>query len=236
MGIFAFSSLLARHENSQLFSRMIISVLLQNILATYSMEGIYYVDLLGTMVFAISGCLAAIRHNIDVFGSGFTGFVTAIGGGSLRDIFLNLRPVWVDDGNYLIAIFLGVAIAIVFTRVLNGLSKTLTLFDALGIGLFTVVGVQKSIDYESSALATVMLGMFSAVMGGVIRDTLMNETPLIFRREIYASACFAGAMLFVVLHLLGVDGSLNAWVSATLVVVIRVVSVKYQLSLPVVGG
>lgn len=200
------------------------------------MEGIYYVDLLGTMVFAISGSLAAVRHNIDVFGSGFTGFVTAIGGGSLRDVFLNLRPVWVDDGNYLIAIFLGVAIALVFTRALSNLSKTLTLFDAMGIGLFTVVGVQKSIDHESTVLATVLLGMFSAVMGGVIRDTLMNETPLIFRREVYATACFAGAILFVVLHLLGVDSSLNAWASAALVAVIRVVSVRFQLSLPVVGG
>ncbi len=200
------------------------------------MEGIYYVDLLGTMVFAISGALAAIRHNIDIFGVGFTGFVTAIGGGSLRDIFLNLRPIWVDDGNYLIAIFVGVAIALLFTRALYNLSKTLTLFDALGIGLFTVVGVQKSIDYESTALATIILGMFSAVMGGVIRDTLMNETPLIFRKEIYASACFAGAILFVILHEFNVDGSLNAWLSAALVVAVRVLSVKFKLSLPVVGG
>lgn len=200
------------------------------------MEGIYYVDLLGTMVFAISGTLAAIRHNIDVFGAGFTGFVTAIGGGSLRDIFLNLRPVWVDDGNYLIAIFVGVAIALIFTKALYNLSKTLTLFDALGIGLFTVVGVQKSIDYESSTLATIMLGMFSAVMGGVIRDTLMNETPLIFRREVYASACFAGAILFVILHQFKADPSTNAWLSAALVATIRVLSVKFRLSLPVVGG
>lgn len=200
------------------------------------MEGIYYVDLLGTMVFAISGALAAIRHNIDVFGSAFTGFVTAIGGGSLRDIFLNLRPVWVDDGNYLIAIFIGVAIALIFTRALYNLSKTLTLFDALGIGLFTVVGVQKSIDHDSAALATILLGMFSAVMGGVIRDTLMNETPLIFRREIYATACFSGAVLFVILHYFGVNHTINAWLSAALVVVIRLLSVKYRLSLPVVGG
>lgn len=200
------------------------------------MEGIYYADLMGTMVFAISGALAAMRHNIDVFGAGFTGFVTAIGGGSLRDMFLNLRPVWVDDGNYLIAILIGIIIALSFTRALYNLSKTLTLFDALGIGLFTVVGVQKSIDYESTAAATVILGMFSAVMGGVIRDTLMNETPLIFRREVYASACFAGAILFVILHSLGVDGSLNTLLSAALVVVIRVVSVKLKLALPVVGG
>lgn len=188
------------------------------------------------MVFAISGAMAAMRHNIDIFGSTFTGFVTAIGGGSLRDIFLNLRPVWVDDGNYLLAILTGVLIAIVSNKALYQLARTLSLFDALGIGFFTVVGVQKSLDYESSAIAAVVLGMFSAVMGGVIRDTLMNETPLIFRREIYATACLSGAILFALLHYFGVGYNLNAPLSVTLVVLIRLLSVRYRLSLPIVGG
>src|SRR5690554_6771150 len=100
------------------------------------MEIIYYIDLMGTMVFAISGAMAAMRHNIDIFGATFTGFVTAIGGGSLRDIFLNLRPVWVDDGNYLLAILFGVLLAIVFNKSLFHLARTLFLFDALGIGFF----------------------------------------------------------------------------------------------------
>src|SRR5690606_15524554 len=124
-------------------------------------------------------------------GSTFTGFVTAIGGGSLRDLFLNMRPVWVNDGNYLLAILTGVLIAVVFNRGLYQLAKTLFMFDALGIGFFTVVGVEKSLNNESSAIAAVVLGMFSAVMGGVTRDTLMNETPLIFRKEIYATACLS---------------------------------------------
>lgn len=188
------------------------------------------------MVFAISGAMAAMRHNIDVFGSSFTGFVTAIGGGSLRDIFLNLRPVWVDDGNYLLSILAGVLIAIFLNKQLFQLAKTLFLFDALGIGFFTIVGVQKSLEYDSTGSAAIVLGMFSAVMGGVTRDTLMNETPLLFRREIYATACLAGAMLFVILHWLGVDPNFNALCSATLVVSIRVISVRYKLSLPVVGG
>lgn len=200
------------------------------------MELLYYIDLLGTMVFAISGAMAAMRHNIDIFGSTFTGFVTAIGGGSLRDIFLNLRPVWVDDGNYLLAILAGVLVAILSNKALYQLARTLSLFDALGIGFFTVVGVQKSLDYESSAIAAVVLGMFSAVMGGVIRDTLMNETPLIFRKEIYATACLSGAILFALLNYLGVGYNVNASLSVTLVVAIRLLSVKYKLSLPIVGG
>jgi len=200
------------------------------------MEALYYLDLLGTMVFAISGAMAAMRHNIDVFGSTFTGFVTAIGGGSLRDIFLTLRPVWVNDSNYLLAILTGVLIAITLNKVLFQLAKTLFLFDTLGIALFTIVGVEKSLNHESSGIAAVVLGMFSAVMGGVIRDTLMNETPLIFRREIYATACLAGACLFVVLYSMGVSHGINAISSAALVVLIRVLSVKFKLSLPVVGG
>lgn len=200
------------------------------------MEVLYYIDLLGTAVFAISGAMAAMRNNIDIFGSAFTGFVTAIGGGSLRDMFLNLRPVWVDDGNYLLAILAGVVIAIFFTKKLRQLARTLSLFDALGISFFTIVGVQKSLDYESTASASVLLGMFSAVMGGVIRDTLMNDTPLIFRKEIYATACLSGAILFAVLQYAGVNYNLNASVSAAVIVIIRLVSVRYRLSLPIVGG
>ena len=200
------------------------------------MELIYYIDLLGTAVFAISGAMAAMRHNIDIFGATFTGFVTAIGGGSLRDVFLNVRPVWVDDGNYLFAILIGVLIAILSRGLLGKLARTLSLFDALGIGFFTVVGVQKSLTFESSGIAAVVLGMFSAVMGGVTRDTLLNETPLIFRKEVYATACLSGAILFVILNRLGVDYNINAFLSAALITVTRIVSVKYKFTLPIVGG
>lgn len=196
------------------------------------MNIIYFSDLLGTMVFAISGAMAANRKEIDIFGATFMGFVTAIGGGSLRDTFLNIRPVWVEDGNYLIAIFIGVFISIIGNKQLYNWAKTLTLFDAMGIGFFTVVGTQKSLDYGSSAIAAIMLGMFSAALGGVIRDTLMNETPLILRKEIYASACLSGASLFVLLNYFNVDNGWNAFFSALLVFLIRLVSVKFNLSLP----
>lgn len=196
------------------------------------MNFIYGLDLLGTMVFAISGAMAGHRKGIDIFGATFMGFVTAIGGGSLRDVFLNTRPVWVEDGNYLIAIFTGVFISAIATKQLYNFARTLTLFDALGIGLFTVVGTQKSLDYQSSNIAAIMLGMFSAALGGVIRDVLVNETPLILRKEIYASACLAGALLFVILNSLGVANGWNAFFSASLVVIIRLLSVKYNLSLP----
>lgn len=200
------------------------------------MNTMYYIDLIGTMVFAISGAMAASRQNIDVFGAMFTGFVTAIGGGSMRDIFLNLRPVWVDDGNYLIAIFVGVGLSIFANKQLYKLAKTLFLFDAIGIGFFCIVGVQKSISHEASSIAAIILGMFSAVMGGVIRDTLMNETPLIFRKEIYATACLMGSITYVLLMFAGVGTLINAFVSVSIVFIIRIVAVKYGLSLPVIKG
>ncbi len=200
------------------------------------MNIIYSIDLLGTMVFAISGAMAANRKHIDIFGAAFTGFVTAIGGGSLRDVFLNLRPVWVDDGNYLIAILIGVSISIFANKQLDKLARTLSFFDAIGIGFFCIVGVQKSLSFDASAIAAIMLGMFSAVMGGVIRDTLMNETPLIFRKEIYATACLLGAMLYIVLGLLGVDSTVNTFSSAAIIFIIRLIAVKFKLSLPVIGG
>ncbi|MFD2906239.1 trimeric intracellular cation channel family protein [Sphingobacterium anhuiense] len=197
---------------------------------------IYYTDLMGTMLFAISGAMAANRRKIDIFGATFTGFVTAIGGGSLRDVFLNLRPIWVDDGNYLIAILIGVFLSAVLNDKLDRFSRTLTLFDAMGIAFFTIVGLQKSITYESSTIAAVILGMFSAVMGGVIRDTLMNETPLIFRKEIYATACLSGAILYVTLPYFGLPEGINAFLSALLIFTVRILAVKYKFSLPIVGG
>lgn len=198
------------------------------------MNFIYACDLLGTMFFAISGAMAGHRKGIDILGASFMAFVTAIGGGSLRDIFLNTRPLWVGDGNYLLAIFLGVFISVIINKQLYSLAKTLNLFDAIGIGFFTVVGTEKSLDYGSSEIAAIMLGMFSASMGGVIRDVLINETPLILRKEIYASACLAGASLFVILTSLEITNGWSAFISALLTFLIRIISVRFNLSLPVV--
>lgn len=200
------------------------------------MDLLYQIDLIGASVFAISGAMAAADHKIDIFGAAFTGFVTAIGGGSLRDIFLNTRPVWVDDGNYLFAILIGVVVATTTHRYLGKLRRTLFMFDALGISFFTIVGLQKSLAADSSEIAAIILGMFSAVMGGVTRDTLMNETPLIFRREIYATACLLGAISFILLSGLGLSENLNAFISASLIFGIRIISVRYKLSLPIIGG
>jgi len=198
----------------------------------------YYIDLIGTLVFAVSGALAASDKNMyrDIFGVTFTGFVTAVGGGTLRDMILGVRPTWVVDGNYLIAITLGVIIAISFKYYILKYRRTFFLFDTLGIALYTVVGVQKALFYDVAPLAAIIMGMFSAVMGGVIRDTLINEVPLIFKKEIYATACLSGAAVFVLLKLLNVDDNMNSFISVAVIILIRTISVKYQLTLPKVGS
>ena len=197
----------------------------------------YYIDLLGTLVFAISGALAASDKNMyrDIFGVTFTGFVTAVGGGTLRDMILGTRPAWVADGNYLIVISIGVLIAIFYKYYIFKFRRTFFLFDTMGIALYTVVGVQKSLEYGVSPLAAIILGMFSAVMGGVIRDTLINEIPLIFRKEIYATACLSGAALFVILRALGVDDNVNAISGVVVIFIVRILAVKFRWTLPKVG-
>ncbi len=200
------------------------------------MDAFYFLDLLGTMVFAISGCSAAAQKNIDIFGITFCGFVTAIGGGSLRDLFLNTHPVWVYDSNYLFAILVGVVITGVFKVGLSKLHKTLFLFDALGIGFFTIVGLQKSLSFDVPEAIAIVMGMFSAVMGGVIRDTLMHETPLIFRKEVYATACLFGAVVYIILLKFGLSTVPNIIISAGSVFMIRIISVRFKLSLPIIGG
>ena len=198
----------------------------------------YYIDLIGTLVFAISGALAASDKNMyrDIFGVTFTGFVTAVGGGTLRDMILGIRPTWVVDGNYLIAITIGVIIAISFKYYILKYRRTFFLFDTLGIALYTVVGVQKALLFNVAPLAAIIMGMFSAVMGGVIRDTLINEVPLIFKKEIYATACLSGASVFVLLKLFHVDDNMNSFISVSVIILIRTFAVKYQLTLPKVGS
>lgn len=194
---------------------------------------LYALELVGTFVFAISGALAIREREHDLFGAGFTGFITAIGGGTLRDILLDAYPlVWIGDIYFLYAILLGVLAAFIFPKFLSRLRKTFFLFDTLGIGFFTVLGVEKALSLGVRPEIAAIMGMFSAVMGGVIRDTLTNEIPILFRKEIYASACLAGAILYLVLNYFGLDRDWNLLISMSTVISIRMIAVKYQLSLP----
>ncbi|AFL84093.1 putative membrane protein [Belliella baltica DSM 15883] len=193
----------------------------------------YPLELAGTFVFAISGALAVKDREHDLFGAGFTGFVTAIGGGTLRDLLLDSNPlVWIGDVQFVYAIFAGIICAFLFQKFLLKLRKTMFLFDTLGIGFFTVLGVEKALSLGVSVEIAAIMGMFSAVMGGVLRDTLTNEIPILFRKEIYASACLAGAILYLVLNYFGLERDYNLLISMSVVISIRMIAVKYKLSLP----
>ena len=193
----------------------------------------YTLELLGTFFFAISGALAIRSHHNDLFGAGFTGFVTAIGGGTLRDMMLGSYPlVWVGDINFLYAVFVGVIVAYLFFNYLVRLPRTLLVFDTLGIALFTILGVEKALSLGVRPEIAAIMGMFSAIMGGVLRDTLTNETPVLFKKEIYATACLAGAILYLILFRFEVDRNINILVSIMLIIIIRLLAVRYKLALP----
>lgn len=194
---------------------------------------LYPLELLGTFFFAISGALAIQDHHDDLFGAGFLGFVTAIGGGTLRDIMLGSYPlVWIGDPFFLYAILAGVLVAYMFFKPLMRLKRTFLIFDTLGISFFTVLGVEKALSLGVDPEIAAIMGMFSAVMGGVIRDVLTNETPVLFRKEIYATACLGGAILYLLLFRIGVDRNVNMVVSIGVIFIIRMLAVKYKLALP----
>lgn len=193
----------------------------------------YALELIGTFFFAISGALAIQDHHDDLFGAGFMGFVTAIGGGTLRDIILGSYPlVWIGDVNFLYAIFAGVIAGYFFYRYFIRLPRTFLFFDTLGISFFTILGVEKALSLGVRPEIAAIMGMFTAIMGGVIRDVLTNETPVLFRKEIYATACLAGAVLYLLLYYYGVDREFNLIISIILIFVVRILAVRYKLSLP----
>ncbi len=191
------------------------------------------IDYAGTLVFAISGALAGMRSKFDIFGVFIMALVTATGGGTLRDLLLGSTPVnWMLHPLYVYIVIGGVAISYLFRSRVVKLRRSHFLFDTIGIALYTVAGVQKALAYELSPLVAIMLGVVSATFGGVIRDVLAGEVPLIFRKEIYASACLAGGVVFLLVTAL--LGEKAGTVTAILVVfLIRYFAIKYKWSLSV---
>jgi len=197
------------------------------------MSFIYFLDLFGTFVFAISGILTAIEKKFDVVGTIIIGIVTAIGGGTLRDMLIGSTPVgWMLDEKYLLVILLAMVCTYYLREFIVKWRKSLFLFDTIGIGLFTILGLKKTLELGLSPVIAIMMGIVSAVFGGVIRDVLTNEIPLIFRKEIYATACLVGAIVFLLLQRFSELEYLNMMFSIMIVIVIRTFSVMKNWSLP----
>ena len=190
-------------------------------------------DFLGTIAFATSGALTAMHKKLDIFGIFIIGFVTAIGGGTLRDVLTGSTPViWMEQTFYIYTIGITVVLAIIFRRYLNHLRKSLFLFDTIGLGIFTITGVETGIQNGLDPIISIALGAMTGTFGGVIRDTLCNEIPVIFRKEVYATACIVGALAFVVMNKFGVNEDFTYIVTSLTVITIRLFVVRYHISLP----
>jgi uncharacterized membrane protein YeiH len=192
-------------------------------------------DYIGVFVFAMSGILTASNKKLDLFGGFIIAFVTALGGGTLRDLLLNVEIGWIIETKYIYIVLGGAFFALLFKKVTQKMSKTIFLFDTIGIGLFTILGVQKALLLNAPVEVAVMFGVMTATFGGVIRDILCTEIPLIFRKEIYATACFVGAITYVSLNYFGVNDIINTIISGAIIISIRTVAVIKKLSLPLIN-
>ena len=189
------------------------------------------IDILGTIAFAISGVLVALHKKMDPFGVLIIAFVTAVGGGTLRDILIGQTPVsWMQNMTYVYVIFGATVFSIIFRHKINYLRTSLFLFDTIGIGLYTVVGIEKGLSANLHPVICISLGTMTACFGGVIRDILCNEIPVIFRKEIYATACIIGGATYFLLREFIVDNNFIFVIAGLIVILIRILAVKFKIS------
>ena len=191
------------------------------------------IDILGTIAFAISGAFAAIEKRFDPFGVIIIAFATSIGGGTLRDALLGNLPVaWLRNEETILIIFITAILVMFLGSFVKHLAKPLFLFDAFGLGTFTIVGIDIAIQYHFSAGMSIALGTITACFGGVLRDVLLNKVPLIFEKEIYALACIAGGTVYYFLYQSTLNNDVAKIIAVLLIVLIRFIAVKYHLALP----
>jgi len=200
------------------------------------MNFISLIDYTGTFAFAISGIRLASAKRFDWFGAYVVGLVTAIGGGTTRDLLLNVTPFWMLQPSYLIVTALALISVILFGKYLIRLNNTFFIFDAVGLGLFVVVGIEQTLDAGFPFWVAIVMGMITGSVGGIIRDILINEVPLIFRKDIYALACVIGGLVFFGCDIMNVSPTITQLLSAISVILTRVLAVKYHISLPVLKG
>ena len=184
------------------------------------------IEFLGTFAFAISGIRHAAAKRFDWFGGFVCGVAVAIGGGTIRDVMLGVTPFWMTSSIYLVCTVLAQIFVIVFARYLKRL-------DTLGLALFTIAGLQKTIDCGHPFWVAIIMGCITGSAGGVIRDVLLNNVPVIFRKEIYAMASVLGGLAYWGLVVAGLDVSMAVIVSFLIICAIRLLAVKYHISLPI---
>lgn len=197
------------------------------------MSVLYTLDLVGTGAFAASGAVAGIRRKMDLFGVMVLGLVTAIGGGTLRDLLLGDNPPFCFKNEVYLYLALGVSLlTFALYRHMTVMHQPLLYFDAIGLGTFVVIGTEKALHFDLGLLGAVIMGVITATAGGVIRDVLANQIPLILRKEIYASACLAGGTLLVLLIQNGLPRSMALLIAAATVIALRLLAIRFNWALP----
>lgn len=197
------------------------------------MTFLYLLDLLGTAAFAASGALAGVRRGMDIFGVLMLGLVTATGGGTLRDLLLGDTPPFIFKNETYLYISIAVSLAVfIMHRHLDFLEHPLQFFDAIGLGTFVVIGTGKALAFHFGMVGAVMMGVMTATAGGMIRDVLSNQVPMVLQKEVYASACMAGGFLLVLMHRAHLPDSWSVLAAAVLVITVRLLAIRYRWSLP----
>ena len=197
---------------------------------------ITFCDYTGTFAFAISGIRLASAKQFDWFGAYVVGVVTAVGGGTIRDILLNAVPFWMEQASYLVVSALALLFVIAFRKYVIRLNNTFFIFDAIGLGLFVVVGIAKTLDCGFPMWVAIVMGAITGSFGGMMRDILINEEPLIFRKDIYALACVFGGLIYYICMQTSMSAAMIQFVSALSVFLARIIAVKYHISVPVLKG
>ena len=194
------------------------------------------IEFIGTFAFALSGIRLASAKHFDVFGAWIVGMATAIGGGTFRDLMLGVNPFWMTNSIYFICCALAVVWVMAYGKYLIRQKNTLFIFDTIGLALFNVIGIEKTLNMGFPYWTAITMGTITGAAGGVIRDVFINEVPLIFRKEIYALACVAGGLIYVLGVRIGMSAEVNALLSSFMVILIRVLAVKYHWVLPRLRG
>ncbi len=193
-------------------------------------------DYTGTFAFAISGIRLASAKQFDWFGAYVVGLITAVGGGTVRDILLNTTPFWMEQTSYFTVTGLALLFVIIFRKYVIRLNNTFFIFDAIGLGLFVAVGIAKTLSFGFPMWVAIVMGTITGSFGGMIRDIIINEEPLIFRKDIYALACVAGGIVYYGCIKVGIPDALVQLFTALGVIITRVIAVKYHISVPVLKG
>ena len=194
------------------------------------------IEFMGTFAFAISGIRHAASKRFDWFGGYVCGIAVAIGGGTIRDVMLGAIPFWMTNPIYIICTAMALLVVIVFSKYMQRLNNTWFVFDTFGLALFTIAGIQKSLEYGQPYWVAIIMGCITGAAGGVIRDVLLNNEPVIFRKEIYAMACVLGGITYWLFARNGVSVEISALSSFLVTCMIRFLAVRYHISLPRLKG